>query len=246
MNKDDYIKKYNLVATRSVERFEDVLYSDCSLASITYSNCINVYELIEKFNKLYLNFKNDFNKLFQLDLLSEYHLTSYYETSHFKSLIYSNREAMLNFLSIGNHCKLIKSNLCDLDNKTNLNIDENIVKSYLEFGNKYQEVINEYNVICNMLSELNINNGIVLSLEFNSDNINELDTIMYSFGLYNTNFRLTYKLGEKLTLLNVSNASLYDYSESDIENIAKNIYIDESYLCGLDAFKSEKKKILEK
>ena len=242
MNKQEYINNFNLVSTRSVEKIEDILYPefDNNLASVNYNNCINIYKYIKEFNTLYQWFKIDLKKLESLDILNSYNLSSYYETSHFQSLRYSNHESILNFLNIGSSYKLIKNNISDIEGKTNLNVDPEIVKSYLEFGNKYQELINRYNVIINILNKLNINNGVVVSLKFDNNDINNLNYIVYSFGIFGINFIIKYLLDEHLTLEGASNASCYKFNEEEVENIGKNIYLDKSFVYGLDAFKKDK------
>ncbi len=248
MNSQEYLKKYNLVSTRSVERIEDLIYPDYNtdLATINYNNCINVYELIRDFNKAYHEFKKDFSTLTTIDVLNEYNISSYYESPCFQSLRYSNKEYVLNFLNIGSSYKLIKNDISNIEGKTNLNIDPEIVKSYLEFGSKYQDLINKYNVIVNTLNYLNINNGIVVSLKFDNNDINNLNFIMYSFGIYGTIFIVKYLLDDNLTLDAASNASYYKFNEEEIENIAKNIYLDKSFVYGLDAFKKDKSLTLKK
>ncbi len=248
MNKQEYINNFNLVSTRSVERIEDLMYPDynSNLAAINYGNCINIYNLLNEFNSAYQKFKKDSNKLESLNILNDYNISSYYESPFFQSFRYANNEYILNFLNIGNNYKLIKNDISDIEGKTNLNVDPNIVKSYIEFGSKYQDLINKYNVIINVLNNLNINNGIVISLKFDNNNINNLNYIVFSFGIYGTNFIVKYLLNEDLTMDVASNASYYKFNDVEIENIAKSIYLDKSFVYGLDAFKKDKSLTLKK
>ena len=245
MTSVEYLRDYNLVSTRSVGRMDDIIYSEenTNLASTNYTNCINVYNLINDFNREYQEFKKEYSELESLDELKKYNLAYYYETPTFQTLRYVNHLNMLNFLNIGENYKLIKSSVHNLDGKENLNLDSNIVKKYLEFGKKYQCLINKYNVISTSLSSLNLNNGVVMSLLLDKQDINDLKYLVYSFGIYNIDFILTFNLGNELSLDYISNASLYKFSDEQIVDIAKHIYLDKSFVYGLDAFNEDKKLI---
>lgn len=242
MNAKQYERSINLVSTRSIEKIDDILYTgfDSSLADISYNNCINLLEYIKEFNSLYQSFIRDYRELTQLSVLSDYRLSTYYETPHFKSLRYRNEESILYFISLNNNLKLIKESTSDIDNKTNMNIDPSIVIEYLNIGKKYQDLLNRYNVIVDKLSNLNLNNDVVISVRFDSNDITKLNYVEVSFGIYNINFKLIYLLNSDFSLYSVSNASLYKFSDEEIEKIAKSIYLDRSFVYGLKAFDNDR------
>ena len=245
MNAKEYERNFNLVSTRSVGKIEDVLYSNfnSNLVDVNYNNCFNLYDLIYDFNLNYQSFKRDYLKLKHLDILDNYKISTYYETPHFNTLRYTNDQSLIYFMCLNNFYKLIKSDISNIEGKTNLNIDSSIVLDYLKFGKKYEDLINKYNIIISYLKKLDLNNGIVLSIDFDNDNLIKLNNIILSFGIYNTNFKLIYLLDNNFTLSNVSNASLYNFKENDIENIAKGIYVNNSFVYG---FSDDKKRILTK
>ena len=242
MNAKEYERSINLVSTRSIERIDDILYTgfDSSLADISYSNCVNLFNYIKEFSGMYQAFISDYEKLVHLGVLDDYRLSIYYETPHFRSLRYRNDESLLYFMSLNNIIKLIKEITSDIENRTNMNIDPSIVIDYLNFGRKYQDLIDRYNVIVDRLRSLNINNDVVISVRFDSDDITKLKYVEISFGIYNTNFKLIYLLDGNLSLYSVANASAYKFSDEEIEKIAKSIYLDRSFVYGLKAFDSDR------
>ena len=242
MNAKEYERSINLVSTRSIEKIDDILYTgfDSSLADISYNNCINLLDYIKEFNSLYQSFIRDYKELTPLSVLDNYRLSTYYETPHFKSLRYINEESLLYFMSLNNNIKLIKESISNIDNKTNMNIDPSIVIEYLNIGKKYQDLLNRYNVIVDKLSNLNLNNDVVISVRFDSNDITKLKYVEVSFGIYNINFKLIYLLNGEFSLYSVSNASSYKFSDEEIEKIAKSIYLDRTFVYGLQAFDSDR------
>lgn len=242
MNAQEYLRNYNLVSTRSVGRIEDVLYPEfnANLASTSYSNCVNVYQFLCDFNKKYQEFKKDLKQLVKLDALEGYSITSYFETPFSQTLQYSKDSEILYFLSMSNYYKLVKGTASDVERKTCLPVDQLVAKQYLAFGKKYQDLFNEYYLIVNVLKEVNVNNGIVLSVEFDRNDLFNLEYIMLSFGMYKTNFKTKFLLNEDLVLDGVGNCSLYKFSDEEIEKIAKSIYVNKSFVYGLYAFEDNK------
>lgn len=242
MNAKEYEKSINLVSTRSIERIDDILYTgfDSSLADISYNNCINVFNYIKEFCDMYQSFISDYKKLIPISVLDNYRMSIYYETPHFKSLRYKNEDSILYFMSLNNMIKLIKESTNNIENRINMNISPSIVIDYLNFGKKYQDLLERYNVIVDKLRSLNINNDVVISVRFDSDDITKLQYVELSFGIYNTNFKLIYLLNKDFSLYSVSNASSYKFNEEEIERIAKSIYIDRTFVYGLKAFEDNK------
>ena len=248
MNAKDYEKSFNLVSTRSVERIDDILYTgfDSSLADINYSNCIKVYDYLKEFSVLYQAFIRDYQTLEHLDILDNYKMSNYYETPHFNTLRYKNDEFLVYFMRLNNILKLIKESTSNIDDKVNLNIDPTIVVDYLNFGKRYEQLINRFNDIVNIFKNLTLNNDIVISINFDSDDITKLSYVELSFGIYNTNFKLVYLLDNNFTLYSVSNASAYNFSEEEIKKIAQGLYVDKSFLFGIYAFDEDRSRVLRK
>ena len=261
MSAEEYTRMFNLVSTRSVGSLDDISYDgfNLSLAAINNGNCVNLYNYIREFSYLYQSFKEDYKKLSEIELLDKYRLSSYHETipnkvpccgkcvdAHYKSLRYVSDDSILNFMCLNGNYKLVNTNPSNLEDKTRLICDTPVIREYLDFGKKYCELINRYNVIVNSLRKIKVNGDILLSLKFDIDDLSKLGSITYSFGMYKINFILTYSLTDCFRrVLSVQEVG-YDFSDEQVDKIAQSINVDKSFVYGLEAFDGNSRKLVNK
>ena len=248
MDAKEYTRMFNLVSTRSVGSLEDISYDgfDLSFAAINYGNCVNLYEFIKDFSRAYQSFKKDYSELKHLWLLRKYRMAAYYETVHSRNLRFIGEGSILNFICLNGNYKIVKVNTGNVDEKQKIKCDEEVVKAYLDFGRKYADLINRYNIILNDLSDININNDVLLSLKFNKEDITKLKSIAFAFGMYTPNFEVTYNLNKGFTKVVKVVESSYDFKKREVSKIAQGISIDKSFVYGLEAFKGESRKLVSK
>ena len=65
MNFEKFIKEFNLVTTLTITDRKEFCRVNPKFKETDYSNSINFYQLVESFNKLYLEFEKDYKEIKQ-------------------------------------------------------------------------------------------------------------------------------------------------------------------------------------
>lgn len=88
MNLERFIYEINLVTTLTITNSMEWAYTlnNNIDKKIDYSNCISLYDLALLFNKFYLLFKDDYEKLPKLDLGEEIEFWQYYSFDDFRRM----------------------------------------------------------------------------------------------------------------------------------------------------------------
>ena len=165
---DESIKLFNLAFTDTLLMgdFSRVDF-DLDKEKVNYDNCVNLYDLVNKFNRLNLLFKKEYHKLDKLDLGKKVEVLDFN-----KSVINNDNYRVLTMCidkpTITNHSKtflylrevngenssFVTNGINRLDKDyyhEEINIDKEIVKKYLDLFEKYSLLLDLYDRFSNGL-----------------------------------------------------------------------------------------------
>ena len=245
MNKkmiDRFIYEFNLVSTGTVKELDKLVYilNNNVDMEIDYKNSISLYNFADSFNKLYLKFKEDFELLPSLVIDGDINLGWYDGVRNSKyerltlfvgeeKIIYIDR---INDVYEGYIVNVMSDNDEDFGYEK-LNIDTEVIKKYLEFGSKYDVLIDGYNQLKNR--QIFGNGYTLMFTKINGGLLNEFNTFEISFGNVSMNcedyINIVFKLGDNLeidydnSIVKLAN-TLYEDKSMFIDEAVKRIYIN--------------------
>lgn len=264
MDLERFIYKFNLVTTLTVrDRYEwgNILNNGID-REIDFSNSISFFELVKSFNELYLLFKKDYDRLRKLNLGKELEILGFrrYKTDNsiYRVLVIYIDNPDREICEYGETLLYLFSKNGKIDNfitnginifdknyyKERIKLDEELVKGYLDFFEKYSLLLDSYNFLKNKFI---LGNGTTtLFSKINGNLLDGLFTFEVSFGniYFNSEdyINVVFNLGDDLSI---------DYEESQVilglekignkkEVIDKTIHnlfinrekLSEMYLCG--------------
>lgn len=254
-----FIYEFNLVSTLTVGdtvEWVNVLNNRID-KKIDYSNSINLYHFVESFNKLYLFFKKDYEKLEKLNLGEDLEIlkfdkwSSMSDGSNYRRLVvyvYNLDKEMgddydtLLYLyeKDGEVSSYITNNLLPWEKgyyKKYLDLDKQLIKSYLDLGEKYGLLIDSYNDLKNKF--LFGNGTTVLFSKINGKLLEELSTFEVTFGnaYFNSEdyINVVFRLGDSLEInydesIVKLESELYDNRQEIIDELIHNLYINKDKL----------------
>ena len=249
MNLERFIYEINLVTTLTITNSMEWAYTlNNNLdKKIDYSNCISLYDLALLFNKLYLSFKEDYEKLPKLNLGEEIELWRYSSFNDFrKMLIYiwepkkdvcDNYEAFLyleeNNKEIYNHITNCLYPWKDDYFRRDIILDKETTLNYLDFGEKYGSLIESYYFLKNKSI---IGNGYTLLFsKINGNLLESLSSFEISFGNVSLNsedyINIVFNLGNNFYIDYNSSKVVFDLTiqkekQELIDKMLKSIYIN--------------------
>lgn len=269
MELERFIYSFNLATTLTVNETQEwvrILNNGID-KELDYPNSINLYNLVELFNKYYLLFKKDYDKLTKLDLGEYVEIIQYYADSNdesYKQLmlyvynpdkdICNHHEAMLYLYEDDGEIHSYIDNCLNFWDENyyrkDLDLDPELVKSYLEFGSKYGLLIDSYHFLRNKFI---FGNGCtVLFSKINEELFKELKSFEITFGNYYFNSQdyvnVIFKLGENLSIdYDASKVVFKNIEWNDkkaiIDGLIHKLYVNKSKLS--DMYSSEKIKKLQ-
>ena len=260
-----FIYEFNLVSTDTVgDRYEwaNILNNNIDM-EIDYKNSISLYHLVDSFNKLYLRFKEDQCGLTNLKIKGDMHIVRYYsnENGDYERLVYFldnyNDKMFIDgegILYIERDNDIYK---CYLTNtlfsyeegflKKELLLSDRSMKKYLEFGSKYDVLIDGYNYFKNR--QIFGNGTSLVFTKVNGDLLNGCNTFEISLcNVYMNSedyINIVFKLGDNLeidydsSIVELGN-NLYDDRTMVINEVVKNIFINRDKIVSNKSFDSEK------
>jgi len=246
-----FLYHFNL-ATTLTKTEEEIMIEDNR--EIDYSNSISLYHLVESFNKMYLLFKKDYEKLDKLDLGEKVEFLDFYksENSDYQCLmmyIYNpNKEICDNDIDTILYIykdndeiySTVTNNINPYDDEfynNEINLDKEKVKAYLDFAEKYKLFFKCYR---ELKDKFIFGNGTtVLFSKINGDLLQNISSFELSFGnvFFNTsdNIEVIFKIGENLDYLYDQCKLEYDFEEhiptkEKLDTLVNGIYINRTKL----------------
>lgn len=160
-NIDNYIKKCNLVFTNTCDSNYFCRYDfDINKVEVDYGNSISLFDLFSSFNELYLEFKNEYEKLEKLNLGKDIEIISFNNFSlngdNYRVLkLYINESSIrkhsntfLYLREINNELRSFVTNDKSIYDKgyyhEEIHINEEIGRKYLDLFEKYNSLLIMY------------------------------------------------------------------------------------------------------
>ena len=267
MNKDmidRFIYEFNLVSTGSVKDVEELM---CRVNNndidVDYKNSVSMYDFVNSFNKLYLKFRDDLELLPSLGIDGNIMLGWYdgCKNSKYERLtLFVGEEKIIYIDRINDRYECYIANVISVSDEDfgyeKLNISADVIKKYLEFGNKYDVLIDGYNNFKN--KQIFCNGYSMMFTKINGGLFSESNTFEISFGNVSMNYEdyinIVFKLGNNLEI-DYDNSmvklvgTLYDDKSMFIDDCIKRIYINKKNVLFIDEISNSngmKKRILSK
>lgn len=238
MNKlDEFIKEVNLAFTETIKR-EDFcrIGFDIDKIEVDYNNTISLYNLVSSFNKLYLEFKKEYETLDKLEL-GEYIEIVNFSKSEFnqnkyrilriyvqKPIICNHNNTILYLVEENeNLSSFITNRKNDKDYRVireNIKLNPVTIKKYLDLFEKYELLLETYNYL---KRQFVFGNGTDTLFTRIGDNLTSgLTYFKLEYGSSYINSEYFIKL-----FINLGNDFGIDYDKSEIVLDSENKEVDE-------------------
>lgn len=165
MDLSNFIYHFNLSTTLTVTDVHELCYviNNKTGKEVDTSNSISFYHLVESFNKLYNLFLNDYQKLSKLDVGKNIELIRYSSYDDYRILtLYieePKKEIVDDYETIMYICEKYKETYSIVTNNINpfdddyynkkVNLPEELIREYLDFGKKYESFFESYHKLEN-------------------------------------------------------------------------------------------------
>ena len=235
-NIDDVIKRFNLFFANTLENSE-----------INCERSISLFDLIEKFNKLYLSFMKDYYELDKLELGKFINVIEFFKNnagSYRELLLYVHEtDQFLHLIDEGNNVSVYSSNSMNLFDKRHyekVNLEKDKVKQMIDLFDKYKLLLELFEYMKNSMIYGDGTHTLISNIGSNhGDVLNGLNTFTFNLGISSRDacarITLCVNLGDNLSINN--SKSMIDFyglnikcDENDYIKLIKNIYIDKKYL----------------
>ena len=254
---DRYIKECNLVFTDTVDRL-DFCRTDFDLdkTEVNFSDSISLFHLVSSFNKLYLAFKKEYDELEKLKLGKKVEVVGFNKFSlqndnyrvlsaYIEVPIIINRpDTILYLREINGEMKpFVTNNKNPFDKyyyRTDVKLDSDISKKYLDLFEKYSLLLESYNYLKNRQIFGDGTNSIFTSIDdYESNLLDGLKKFKLYFGsnYFNTEYfvDVIFNLGENFGLdyeeckirLDSKDKTV---SEIDYDDIIKKVYVNKTHI----------------
>lgn len=259
MDLEELIKTLNLVYTDTIKSKDFCRVDfDINKTEVNYDNSISFYDLIYAFNKLYNSFKKKYDALEKFDFcqeqypvwFSEFDIDQHYRVLELfvdgcdlKRFLYENLELNLREID-GKNESYITNGIEYLSSPDyyyeDLNLDDNIVKKYLDLFQEYDLLMKLFQRLYN---EMIFGNGtytifteIKSEKKYFGDKLNTIK-LFFGAGYFNANYNITIvlKLGDTIEF-DLDNCKI-DLDDEIIpatnevcSKILKSIFINGKYL----------------
>jgi hypothetical protein len=249
-NIDEFIKQISLVMTDTINRDELINVDfDLNNYEVNKEKSVNLLNILKNFNKLYLEFKKDQEKLEQLNLGSKVEVLKYTKGNNSRNMILNVEKPIMCeynqiFICIYEkdnkmHCILTNYRQYgdkDYYNKI-INIDKEVIQKYLDLFEKHIQFIELYYYFKNQMIFGNATT--TLGLNIIGDQTQKTNKINIHLGNIYFNYEdcilIDAQLGEKFKI-NYDNCKIVLESnnlpiEHDvIDKLLNNTYINKKYL----------------
>lgn len=253
---DKYIKECNLVFTDTIDRLDFCRVNfDVDNIEVNYDDSISLLHLVSSFNKLYLSFKNEYDKLPKIKLGSSIELNGYFNFDHdyddYRVLVLYVKnptfieypDTILHLREVNNEVKTFATNDKYPFDKNyyhvEIELDKIIVKKYLDLFEKYDLLFKSYEYLKAKQIFGDTTNSIFTIIDnYNSNILEGLNNFKIIFGseYFNTEsfVQLSINLGDNIKI-DYDNCKLILDSErmcadiDDYNKILTNTYLNKKY-----------------
>lgn len=251
---DNFIKEINLVFTNTIDKYEFCRVGfNIDDVNVNYDGSISLYELVSSFNKLYLNFKKDYEQLDKIQFGKYLQFGNFFKSEredcdYMELMFYVDEPYVCNhsetLLYLVSENSVISSFVTNGINPFDKNyyfeyieLDSNKAKQYLDLFEKYQALLATYQSLkCSFLFGDGTN---VIFTEIGGELIDELNFFRLSFGsaFIDTEYfvKLIAKLGEQL-VVDYDNSEIIldskneDVNEDVVNKLLKDVFVHKKYL----------------
>lgn len=250
MSLEKFIYHFNLSTTLNVKDVRELCCKVNSgvIETLDLSNSISFYHLVDSFNKLNNLFRKDYSNLKSLNVGEKVELIRYSGYDDFKCLtIYVegvNKDIVDDYDTImyivedkGKVYSVVTNNINPLDEnfyRKEVRLDENLMREYLVFGEKYSLFFDSYNKLKN---EFIFGNGTTVLFSKINGEFPSFNEFELAFGNHFFNgedyINVLFKLGDKLEIdYDKSEVKLFtvDYDEENkkevIDSLVNSLYIN--------------------
>ena len=256
-----FLKECNLIFTNTIDRNDFCKVNfDIDKEKANFDNCINIFELVHSFNKLYNSFKKEYEKIGRINFGEKteiLHFNKIDENNHnYRNLcLYIHNPLIIKYpytyLYLIEMDGIIKSyvtnNLSPVDKRyycEEINLDAKSVKKYLNLFEKYRLLLDFYKYLKS--NQIFGDGTFSIFTEIDDHNCNlleELNKFRVSFGSSYFNeenyIDIVFNLGDKLQLdypncRYIINHHLMSLDEKEYQKILKNTYINKKYTKEVD------------
>lgn len=253
---DRYMKECNLVFTDTVDRLEFCRVDfDIDKTEVNYNDSISLLHLVSSFNKLYVSFKKEYDKLEKLNLGKSVKVLRFgkfdYNKDDYRNLlvyideptITKHGDTILYLMEINGEIKpFVTNNINPFDKnyyREDVKLNNDIAKKYLDLFEKYSLLLNTYNYLKNCQIFGDGTNCIFTVIDnYNSNLLEGLNKFKISFGsaYFNTEYfaDLLINLGDNFGIDYDGCKLILDGEDTSIEKkdydkILENIYVNKKY-----------------
>ena len=237
MTKEEYIKKYNLIATKTIKEVSSLYDYNFNIDNynINYDKSLNIYNLLNEFNKLYYNIKYNYCLLDKFNIAKDMDVFSYKNENGIELMQFLLRYPNFNiynkstiaYLNLyGTNDTYYAQITSDIDSDDYVDVDLNpyLIKEYLYLGKTYTKLISSYREFKRYFGKSYFEGEINLGLMLNGDLLSKINYYKLSFGFAEIDYDIVFddllcvkgikKHNDKLT-----------FTDNEIIDIAKSIYI---------------------
>lgn len=266
MNLDRFIYEFNLVSTQTITDTHELIrvLNNKQNKEIEYSNSVSIHDLVELFNKLYVFFEKDYQKLEKINLGERIEFLTFYKSDDYRLLeflidtpykeICEEEETLLYLIEDNEKIYSFVTNNLNFFAKDyyrkDIQLNEAQVKKYLDLAEKHNLFLDTYKFLKNKFI---FGNGTTVLFSKVSGELSEkLNTFEVAFGnqYFNTSdyISIPFILGETLNIDYGSSKVIFDLKEQEnkkeiIEQLINNIFVTRNKLP--DMYKDEKQLIKE-
>lgn len=257
-----FIHEFNLVSTDTVkDRYEwiNIVNNNIDM-KVNYKDCISLYHLVDSFNKLYLRFKKNGIEYPNINIKGDKRIGWYdgdKNSKYERFTMFINNSNILYFERVNDiyRCYYTCCNVSLEDNceEFKLSLSDEDIKKYLEFGSKYDILIDGYNYFKDR--QIFGNGTSLIFTRINGDLFNGCDSFEVSFGNVSMNcedyVNIIFKLGDKLEIdydnsIVILGGEIIRDKSMIIDQFVKMIYINKGKICSSRQFDDNKINVLKK
>ena len=241
MTKQEYIKKFNLIATKSIKDLNTLYSFDFNLSDheINYDKSFNIYEILKDFTVLRQAIKYKYWFLKDNNIANDMDVFSYIKEEDYELLQFLLRypnpqiynKGVIAYLNL--YCKndtyyaevtnCFKPDDVHFDSKQ-VDINPILIKDYMTLGRKYTKLISSYRELKKYFGKSYYEGELNFGLMLDGDLLSDINYYKLSFGLTKVDFEVIFDKDLNVIAIERINTKL-DFKDEDIIDIAKSIYM---------------------
>ena len=242
MTKEEYIKKYNLIATKTIKNVSTLYDYNFNIDNydINYDKSLNVFNLLDEFNILHYCIQSDYDSFEKINIAKDMDIYSYkcednVEIMQFL-LRYPNfdiyNKGTIAYLNLYGTNDTYYANITSESNSNDyvdVDINPYIIMYYLYLGRTYTKLISSYRELKRYFGKSYFEGEINFGLMLNGDLLSKINYYKLSFGLTKVDFDIVFDDHLSIKDIKKYNDKL-DFKDNDIIEIARSIYMSKKII----------------